>query len=63
MFLEERNELKPLGPHGGGPSVLKRCPEQLTGVLCTIFNMSLNQWTVPETGKHLVLFYCPRSYK
>ncbi|GFR93668.1 ATP-dependent RNA helicase DHX36 [Elysia marginata] len=34
---------KALGPDGVKPSVLKKCAEQLSGIMCEIFNMSLKE--------------------
>ncbi|GFR78487.1 Non-LTR (Long terminal repeat) retrotransposon and domain-containing protein [Elysia marginata] len=39
------------GPDGVKPSVLKKCAEQLCGIMCEIFNMSLKECKVPKAWK------------
>jgi hypothetical protein len=49
--LSRTNKRKAAGPDGIPGRVLKTCAEQLTGVLTSIFNLSLAQAKVPACFK------------
>ena len=56
------NVLKRMKPDGVRSSVIKLCAEQLSGVLCTIFIMSLKQCAVPEVWKISCIVPLPKKH-
>ncbi|GFR71213.1 reverse transcriptase [Elysia marginata] len=49
------------GPDGVKPSVLKKCAEQLSGIMCEIFNMSLKECKGPKAWKTSCIVPFPKK--
>ena len=58
--LERLHQGKAAGPDGISPRVLRTCADQLSSILCYLFNMSLSQEKVPELWKTSCLVPVPK---
>ena len=61
--LKSLNSRKGAGPDGLIPRVLKLCADQLSPVICDIFNLSLETQTTPKLWKSAIIKPLPKTDK
>ena len=59
--LKALNSKKAQGPDNISPAVLKECANELAGIFCPIFNMSLEQCSIPSLWKTSNIIPVPKK--